>query len=78
MISSFFNLVNSIANLYQKRIISITEMIDLHKYLSFIEKYAPENQLMLRAYILALNKWSVLLISNENIIIYINNLHNLL
>ena len=78
MIYSFFNVVNSIASLYQKKIISITELIDTHKYLSFIEKFAPENQLMLRSYIIALSKWSILLISNENIINYINNLNNLL
>ena len=78
MVSSFLNIVNTIPNLYQKGIISITEMIDLPKYLSFIEKYAPNNELMLRSYIISLSKWSTLLISNEDIIKYINNLNNLL
>ena len=78
MVSSFLNIVNTIPNLYQKGIISITEMIDIPKYLSFIEKYAPNNELMLRSYIISLSKWSILLISNEDIIKYINNLNNLL
>ena len=33
---------------------------------------------MLRSYIISLSKWSILLISNEDIIKYINNLNNLL
>ena len=33
---------------------------------------------MLRGYIVSLSKWSILLISNEDIIKYINNLSNLL
>ena len=78
MVSSFLNIVNSIPNLYQKGIISITKMIDIPQYLSFIEKYAPNNELMLRSYIISLSKWSILLISNEDIIKYINNLTNLL
>ena len=78
MVSSFLNIVNKIPNLYQKKIISITDMIDIPKYLSFIEKYAPNNELMLRSYIISLSKWSILLISNEDIIKYINNLTNLL
>ncbi len=78
MVSSFLNIVNGIPNLYQKGIISITKMIDIPKYLSFIEKYAPNNELMLRSYIVSLSKWSILLISNEDIVKYINNLTNLL
>jgi hypothetical protein len=78
MVSSFLKIVNTIPNLYQKGIISITEMIDIPKYLSFIEKFAPKNELMLRSYIISLSKWSILLISNEEIIRYINNLNNLL
>ena len=78
MISSFLNIVNSIPNLYQKGIISINEMIEIPKYLSFIEKYAPNNELMLRSYIISVSKWSILLISDEYIIKYINNLNNLL
>ena len=78
MVSSFLNIVNTIPNLYQKGIISITKMIEIPKYLSFIEKYAPNNELMLRAYIISLSKWSILLISNEDIIKYIHNLNNLL
>jgi hypothetical protein len=78
MVSSFLSIVNTIPNLYQKGIISITKMIDIPQYLSFIEKYAPNNELMLRSYIISLSKWSILLISNEDIIKYINNLTNLL
>ena len=78
MVSSFLNIVNAIPNLYQKGIISITKMIEIPQYLSFIEKYAPNNELMLRSYIISLSKWSILLISNEDIIKYINNLTNLL
>ena len=78
MVSSFLNIVNAIPNLYQKGIISITKMIEIPKYLSFIEKYAPNNELMLRSYIISLSKWSILLISNEDIIKYINNLTILL
>ena len=78
MVSSFLNIVNAIPNLYQKGVISITKMIDIPKYLSFIEQYAPKNELMLRSYIISLSKWSILLISNEDIIKYINNLTNLL
>ena len=77
-VASFINVVNTIPNLYKKSIISITEMIEIPKYLSFIEKYATKSELMLRAYIVALSKWSILLISNEDIIKYINNLNNLL
>ena len=77
-VSSFLNIVNTIPNLYKKNIISITEMIDIVKYLSFIEKYVTKSELMLRSYIIALSKWSILLISNEDIIKYINNLNNLL
>ena len=77
-VSSFINVVNTIPNLYKKNIISITEMIDIPKYLSFIEKYVTKSEIMLRAYIVSLSKWSILLISNEDIIKYINNLNNLL
>ena len=77
-VASFINVVNTIPNLYKKGVISITEMIDIPKYLSFIEKYATKSELMLRAYIVSLSKWSILLISNEDIIKYINNLNNLL
>ena len=77
-VASFINVVNTIPNLYKKNIISITEMIDIPRYLSFIEKFATKSELMLRAYIVALSKWSILLISNEDIIKYINNLNNLL
>ena len=77
-LASFINIVNTIPNLYKKNIIAITEMIDVYKYLSFIEKYVMKSEIMLRAYIVALSKWSVLLISNEDIIKYINNLNNLL
>ena len=77
-LASFINIVNTIPNLYKKNIIAITEMIDVFKYLSFIEKYVMKSEIMLRAYIVALSKWSVLLISNEDIIKYINNLNNLL
>ena len=78
MLSSFLNIVNAIPDLHQKGIISITKMINIPKYLSFIEKYASKNELMLRSYIISLSKWSRLLISNEDIIKYINNLTNLL
>ena len=78
MVSSFINIVNTIPSLYQKNIISITEMIDIPRYLSFIEKYAPNIEIMLRSYIVSLSKWSILLISNEDIVKYINNLNNLL
>ena len=78
MVSSFLNVVNAIPNLYQKGILSITEMIEIPKYLSFIEQYALKNELMLRSYIISLSRWSILLISNEDIIKYINNLDNLL
>ena len=78
MLSSFLNIVNAIPGLYQKGIISITKMINIPKYLSFIEKYASKNEMMLRSYIISLSKWSSLLISNEDIIKYINNLTNLL
>ena len=77
-VSSFINVVNTIPNLYKKNVISITEMIDIPKYLSFIEKYVTKSEIMLRAYIVSLSKWSILLISNEDIIKYINNLNNLL
>ena len=77
-VASFINVVNTIPNLYKKNIISITEMIDIPRYLSFIEKFATKSELMLRAYIVALSKWSILLISNEDRIKYINNLNNLL
>ena len=77
-VASFINVVNIIPNLYKKSVISITEMIDIPKYLSFIEQYAAKSELMLRAYIISLSKWSILLISNEDIIKYINNLTNLL
>ena len=77
-VASFINIVNTIPNLYKKGVISITEMIDIPKYLSFIEKYATKSELMLRAYIVSLSKWSILLISNEDIIKYIHNLNNLL
>ena len=77
-VASFINVVNTIPNLYKKGVISITEMIDIPKYLSYIEKYAIKNELMLRAYIVSLSKWSILLISNEDIVKYINNLNNLL
>ena len=77
-VASFINVVNTIPNLYKKSVISITEMIDIPKYLCFIEKYATKSELMLRAYIVSLSKWSILLISNEDIIKYINNLNNLL
>jgi uncharacterized protein Yka (UPF0111/DUF47 family) len=53
-------------------------MIDIPRYLSFIEKYAPNIEIMLRSYIISLSKWSILLISNEDIVKYINNLNNLL
>ena len=78
MLSSFLNIVNAIPNFYQKGILSITEMIEIQKYLSFIEQYALKNELMLRSYIISLSRWSILLISNEDIIKYINNLDNLL
>ena len=77
-VSSFLNVVNTIPNLYKKNIISITEMIDVPKYINFIEKYVTKSEIMLREYIVSLSKWSILLISNEDIIKYINNLNNLL
>ena len=77
-VSSFLNVVNTIPNLYKKNIISITKMIDVPKYLNFIEKYVTKSEIMLRGYIVSLSKWSILLISNEDIIKYINNLSNLL
>ena len=77
-VSSFLNVVNTIPNLYKKNIISITEMIDVPKYINFIETYVTKSEIMLREYIVSLSKWSILLISNEDIIKYINNLNNLL
>ena len=47
-VSSFLNVVNTIPNLYKKNIISITEMIDVPKYINFIEKYVTKSEIMLR------------------------------
>ena len=55
-------------------VITITEMIDASKYITFIEKHISNSNLILKKYIISLSKWSSILISNEKIFQYINNL----
>ena len=71
---SLFNFVNLLPFLYKNRIISINDMIDSSKFISFMEKLLTKSDLLLRRYILTLSKWSVILISNETVFQYFNNL----
>lgn len=74
MMDSLFNFVNLLPFLYKNRIISINDMIDSSKHISFMEKFISKSDLILRRYILTLSKWSVILISNETVFQYFNNL----
>ena len=76
LMDSFFNLINLIPELYKSGIIYITEMIDTKKYISYIYSFIQKSNLILKKYIITLSKWSVILISNEIIFDYINNLIN--
>ena len=74
LLDSFFNIINLIPSLYKTNVITITEMIDASKYITFIEKHISNSNLILKKYIISLSKWSSILISNEKIFQYINNL----
>ena len=76
LMDSFFNLINLIPELYKSGIIYITEMIDTTKYISYIYSFIHKSNIILKKYIITLSKWSVILISNEIIFEYINNLIN--
>ena len=76
LMDSFFNLINLIPELYKSGIIYITEMIDTTKYISYIYSFIQKSIIILKKYIITLSKWSAILISNEIIFEYINNLIN--
>ena len=51
-------------------------MIDTTKYISYIYSFIQKSIIILKKYIITLSKWSAILISNEIIFEYINNLIN--
>lgn len=74
LMDSIFNLINLLPSHYKNKIISINDMIDSSKYISYMETHISKSDLILKRYILTLSKWSLILISNEIIFQYFNNL----
>lgn len=74
LMDSIFNLINLLPSHYKNKVISINDMIDSSKYISYMETHISKSDLILKRYILTLNKWSLILISNETIFQYFNNL----
>lgn len=71
---SFYNFVNLLPILHHQNVISVTEMIDCNKYITFLENFISKSELILKRYIITLSRWSYILISNETIFKYIDNL----
>lgn len=74
VLDSYINFINLLPSLYKIKVISIDDMIDYTKYIGFIEQLLSKSELMVKKYIVTICKWCPLLISNETIFNYINNL----
>lgn len=74
ILDSYINFINLLPSLYKIKVISLNDMIDHTKYIGFIEQYLSKSELMVKKYIVTICKWSPLLISNETVFNYINNL----
>ncbi len=74
LFDSFINFVNLIPNLYKYGSISEMDIIDYTKFIQFIESHLISSDIFVKKYIVTITRWSEVLISNDLIFNYIENL----
>jgi hypothetical protein len=80
LIDSVIIFVNIIPGLYRNGTIKEVQMIDCEKYFNYIEQISRKSEMILQRYILTISKWADVLISNDSMFKYLENiiflLHN--
>jgi hypothetical protein len=70
LIDSVISLVNLVPHLYKNGTINEVDMIDFRKFIAFVELMAGKSEVILKRYIITVNKWADVLISNDLIFNY--------